>query len=199
MPRNKNTVTSKAIAYRKVTSVIVKTITHNDRKWREPWHTEDTAAEGAVGHRIERADSFFRGINARIVHQGNSAFYSPSDDSITLPPFTSFFRPVDYYATLAHEVAHWAHAPGRCDRKLWLFAENAYAFEELVAELTAAYVCSYLGLELEWKIYFDHAPYLASWLKSLNCRRSSAILVASSYAREATEYLIRESMRTAGA
>ena len=41
----------------------------------------------------------------------------------------------------------------------------AYAFEELIAELGAAFLAAQLGLSLEPRPY--HAAYLASWLKVL--------------------------------
>jgi antirestriction protein ArdC len=59
-----------------------------------------------IEERIERAEMFFKGVSARVVHQGNRAFYSPVEDTITLPPFGAFFTPVDYYSTRAHESAH---------------------------------------------------------------------------------------------
>ena len=48
-------------------------------------------AETPIEQRIEPAEQFFAGINARVIHQGNRAFYSPADDTITLPPFGAFF------------------------------------------------------------------------------------------------------------
>lgn len=60
-----------------------------------------------IEQRIETAEQFFAGINARVIHLGNRAFYSPADDAITLPPFAAFFTPTDYYSTRAHETGHW--------------------------------------------------------------------------------------------
>ena len=98
--------------------------------------------------RIERAEAFFQGINARVAHQGNRAFYSPGDDSITLPPFDAFFTPVDYYSTRAHETGHWTSKADRCNRELGKrFGDNAYSVEELIAELTAAFTLRPLGTQ----------------------------------------------------
>src|SRR5579872_752486 len=74
-------------------------------------------AETPIEQRIESAEQFFTRINARVVHQGNRAFYSPTDDTITLPPFAAFFTPLDYYGTRAHETGHWTSTEGRCDRQ----------------------------------------------------------------------------------
>jgi len=93
-----------------------------------------------IEDRIERADAFFQAINARVAHQGNRAFYSPADDSITLPPFASFFTPVDYYSTRAHETDTGHPRPADCNRELGKrFGDQAYSVEELIAELTAAF------------------------------------------------------------
>jgi antirestriction protein ArdC len=137
--------------------------------------------------RIEQAEAFFSRIPARVVHQGNRAFYSPADDTITLPPFPAFFTPVDYYSTRAHETGHWTSCAGRCNRELGKrFGDNAYSIEELVAELTAAFVCSHLGLSTEPRP--DHAQYIASWLKVLKAD-TRAIFTAASKAQQAADFL----------
>jgi antirestriction protein ArdC len=147
-----------------------------------------------IEQRIERAELFFTSINARVAHQGNRAFYSPLDDSITLPPFAAFHTPIDYYSTRAHETGHWTSAAGRCNRELGKrFGDNAYAMEELVAELTAAFVCSHLGLSSEPRA--DHAEYIASWLKVLKADKR-AIFTAASKAQQATDFMVQMSGRT---
>ena len=71
-----------------------------------------------------------------------------------------------YYSTLAHEHTHWTARAARCDRQLGKrFGDNAYAAEELIAELGAAFTCAHLGLSTEPRE--DHAQYLASWLRVL--------------------------------
>ena len=148
-----------------------------------------------IEERIERAEAFFGRINARVVHQGNRAFYSPSDDAITLPPFAAFFTPVDYYSTRAHETGHWTSKADRCNRELGKrFGDSAYAVEELVAELSAAFVCSHLGLSSEPRP--DHAQYIGSWLKVLKADKR-AIFTAASKAQQAADFLIKQSDRTA--
>lgn len=141
-----------------------------------------------IEERIERAEAFFQGVSARVVHQGNRAFYSPVDDTITLPPFAAFFTPVDYYSTRAHESGHWTAKPERCNRQLGKrFGDQAYSVEELVAELTAAFVCAHLGLSSEPRE--DHAQYIASWLKVLKADKR-AIFTAASKAQQAADYMI---------
>jgi antirestriction protein ArdC len=158
-------------------------------------YTPKADAGTPIQERIERADAFFQGINARVVHQGNRAFYCPSDDTITLPPFPAFFTPVDYYSTRAHETGHWTSHAGRCNRELGKrFGDNAYSVEELVAELTAAFTLAHLGLGSEPRP--DHAQYIGSWLKVLKADKR-AIFTAASKAQQAADYIVRESGRTA--
>ncbi len=154
-------------------------------------YTPKVDADSPIEQRIESAEQFFRGVNARVGHQGNRAFYSPADDTITLPPFAAFFTPVDYYSTRAHETGHWTAHAQRCNRELGKrFGDNAYSVEELVAELTAAFVCSHLGLSSEPRP--DHAQYIASWLRVLKADKR-AIFTASSKAQQAADYLVQHS------
>jgi antirestriction protein ArdC len=147
-----------------------------------------------IEQRIERAEAFFGAINARVTHLGNRAFYSPADDSITLPPFPAFFTPTDYYSTRAHETGHWTSAAGRCNRELGKrFGDQAYSVEELVAELSAAFVCAHLGLSSEPRP--DHAQYIASWLKVLKADKR-AIFTAASKAQQAADFMIQMADRT---
>jgi antirestriction protein ArdC len=92
--------------------------------------------------RIERAEKFFAATGASIHHGGTSAFYRPSTDTVHLPPFESFRDADSYYATLAHECIHYTGHKSRLDRAFdgQRFGSNAYAQEELVAELGAAFL-----------------------------------------------------------
>ena len=158
-------------------------------------YTPKADADTPIAERIETADAFFQGVNARVVHQGNRAFYSPADDSITLPPFAAFFTPVDYYSTRAHETGHWTSTAGRCNRELGKrFGDNAYSVEELIAELTAAFTLAHLGLSSEPRP--DHAQYIVSWLRVLKADKR-AIFTAASKAQQAADFITQQSERTA--
>lgn len=137
--------------------------------------------------RIEQAERFFERQKATIQHGGERAFYRPSEDLICLPPFGKFRSPLGYYSTLAHEITHWTGAPHRLHRQLEnRFGSEAYAMEELIAELGAAFVCSKLGIENEPRT--DHAAYIQHWLKVLK-RDTRAIFLAASKAQQAVEFL----------
>lgn len=137
--------------------------------------------------RIEAAERFFAAIGADVRHGGNRAFFSPTTDFVQLPPFEAFESAEAYYGTRAHEMGHWTGRDTRLDRQFGKrFGDNAYAFEELVAELAAAFLCADLGLTPE--IMPDHAAYLASWLKVLKADKR-AIFTAASQASKAVDLL----------
>jgi antirestriction protein ArdC len=73
---------------------------------------------GARQERIAHAEKFFANIRADIRHRGTQAFYSQGADYIQLPPIEAFRDAESYYATLAHESAHWTKHPSRLDREL---------------------------------------------------------------------------------
>jgi antirestriction protein ArdC len=134
-------------------------------------------------------DSFFAAIPATIRHGGAEAFYSPAVDQVTMPEL-SLFRDLDHYhATLAHELSHWTGHGSRLARQLGgRFGSEAYAMEELVAELSSAILGAELGLPVE---HLDnHASYVASWLKVLKAD-SRAILTVAAKAEEAASLLLR--------
>lgn len=139
--------------------------------------------------RIERADHFFRNVGSTVRHGGNRAYYSPSSDHIAMPPLQAFLEPHHYYSTLAHEHIHWTGHKSRLARDFsGRFGNPAYAAEELVAELGAAFTMGALGLESTPRE--DHASYLASWIKALRDDKR-AIFTAAGKAQAAADYLQR--------
>lgn len=156
-------------------------------------YTPNAGADVSMPERIAQAEAFFTGIGADVRHGGNQAFYSPASDHIQMPPFQAFAENIFYYSVLAHEHTHFTATAARCDRQLGKrFGDNAYAAEELIAELGAAFTCAHLGLSTEPRE--DHAQYLASWLKVLKAD-SRAIFTAASKAQQATDWLIARAAR----
>lgn len=145
--------------------------------------------------RIEAVDRFVSATGARVEHGGDQAYYVPSSDHIQMPSEGLFCgsdtmsREEGYYATLVHELTHWSGAKHRLNRDLHTrFGEEAYAAEELVAEIGAAFLCAELGITQETRP--DHAQYLANWLKLLKSD-NKAIFTAAAKASEAAAYLKR--------
>jgi antirestriction protein ArdC len=58
--------------------------------------------------RIEPAERFFASVGAQITHGGDRACYSVTLDRVQMPPFEAFRDAESYYATLAHELTHYA-------------------------------------------------------------------------------------------
>src|SRR6202020_2884575 len=134
------------------------------------------------------AESFAMNTGATVRHGGDRAYYSITNDYVQMPPFECFRDTESYYATLLHELTHWTRHPKRLNRdfgrKRW--GDAAYAAEELVAELGAAFLCADLGVTPEPRD--DHASYIADWLKVLqNDKR--AIFTAAAHAQRAADFL----------
>ena len=143
--------------------------------------------------RIAAVDEFIANTKAIIEHKGNRACYVPAKDKIYMPKAEAFIATEgstateNYYSTLLHETAHWSGHPTRCNRNLkGRFGSQHYAMEELVAELSAAFLCA--SLDITNAPRPDHANYLASWLKALKDDKK-AIFTAASQAHKATDYL----------
>lgn len=141
------------------------------------------------GERIEAAETFFAGLTGTVRHGGDRAYYNPNSDYIQMPEFRQFGEAESYYSVLAHEYVHWSGAKLRLERNLTgRFGDNAYAMEELIAELGAAFLMGTVELSAEPRA--DHAQYLASWLRVLKAD-SKAIFTAASKAQAAAEYLTK--------
>jgi antirestriction protein ArdC len=117
---------------------------------------------------------------------GNRAFYVPSLDYIQVPPQPLFHAQIDYYRTCFHELGHWTGAKHRLDRPIKnTKGSKLYAREELVAEMTSAFVCASLGIVPTVR----HADYIGSWLAVLK-EDNKAIFRAASQASKAADYLL---------
>lgn len=138
-------------------------------------------------------EEFIRATEARIERGLTTACYRTDMDLILMPPPSMFLgsstrNPTQaYYAVLLHELTHWTGAKHRLDREFGQrFGDKAYAFEELIAELGAAFMSACFGITNEPRP--DHAHYVASWLAVLN-NDSRAIFTAANRAQEAIQFL----------
>jgi antirestriction protein ArdC len=132
-------------------------------------------------------EEFVIAIGVDIGEGFDRAGYSFEGDHIVLPPFATFKSATDYYASLFHEVGHWVGHKSRLNRDLgerFNVPDQRYAAEELIAELTNAFLCA----EFDLDGYSTHAAYIALWIKLLK-EDSKAIFTAASKASEAIAYL----------
>jgi antirestriction protein ArdC len=106
------------------------------------------------------------------------ASYSPSLDRITMPDADRWKDVGGAWGTMVHELVHWTGHESRLSRDLsGRFGDDAYAAEELVAELGAAFALSSMGMFATPRA--DHARYLAHWLRVLKADPKHLVTVAS--------------------
>jgi len=156
-------------------------------------YTAEEAAPVSLVERIKDVDQFTHATGADVRHGGDRAYYSLASDEILIPELSSFkdtstgTATENMYGTLLHELTHWTGHKSRCDREFGKrFGTNAYAAEELVAELGASFLCAGLGLAIEPRL--DHAQYINSWIRLLKADKR-AIFTAASKASQAVEWL----------
>ena len=130
-------------------------------------------------------DDFVALTSCEIRSGGDRAFYVPSMDFVQMPNFQDFKSADHFYATEFHEMAHWTGSEKRLAREFGKrFGDNAYAAEELVAELCAAFLCAEFGLDGDLR----HAAYIKNWIALLKSD-SKAFFTAASKAQQAADYL----------
>lgn len=135
----------------------------------------------------------------RFVHP-DRAFYRPLEDRIGMPDRANFDSSDAYHATLFHEMVHATGHPSRCarfpsDGRGLPFGSPEYAFEELVAELGAVFLCGEAGIANRG--LQDNAAYLGSWLEVLSDDRRQ-LFVAASLAEKACDTILGRKPRAAG-
>ena len=118
----------------------------------------------------------------------NRAFYSPSDDKITIPAKYQFRKGCtdediftsgqEFYSTLLHEMVHSTGCEKRLKRNIENgFGGKDYGREELVAELGAALVGNVLGFSPS--VIDNNAAYLNAWIKSIRQQPKFIVSVLS--------------------
>ncbi len=124
------------------------------------------------------------GIDFRI--GGDRAYYVPAQDYVQVPPSQAYFEPLNWHRTALHELGHATGHPSRLGRDFsGSFGSKKYAFEELIAEMNAAFCCASLGIAPTVR----HADYIGSWLEVLR-EDNRAIVRAASQASKAADYLL---------
>ena len=142
---------------------------------------------------VETAEAVVAGYQdgPDVAHQGGQACYSPQRDAVLIPPLSLFRDASGYYGTLFHELGHSTGHEKRLDRKGISephgYGSSAYAQEELVAEMTGAFLLGHCGLEapeLE-----NAAAYIKGWLKALRDDRK-LVVVAAAQAQKAADWIL---------
>jgi antirestriction protein ArdC len=139
------------------------------------------------GKRIEEIDNMVANLGVEFFTA--DPCYVPSTDKIGMPDIKSFKTEGDYYAALTHELGHYTMHEERCnrsgDKKL------SYAQEELVAELTSAFLCAEFGIEGN----LQHPEYIGSWIKGLK-DQPRAFFDAARMAQKSANWILKNGMVT---
>ena len=120
------------------------------------------------------------------------AFYSPGADKVTVPKREQFESNAAFCGTLLHEMAH-ATAPELGRNVVNLFGTEAYAREELTAELASLFASGELGVPVDpdarGEHYEQHVKYLANWAKAIR-EDPDALFRAAGAAGKAATYTV---------
>lgn len=137
-----------------------------------------------------RAWVFIQKCGARVTWGGDEACYIPSKDRIRMPHKQRFGSELDVITTLFHELAHWTGHKSRLNRLGigWAKGSPEYAFEELVAELTACFLLAYLDIPDRYEVS-QHAGYIKGYISLLENDRK-ALKKAAGQAGSAARYLL---------
>lgn len=138
--------------------------------------------------RREVEDAALAAVPATVEIGGSHALYDRRRDIVRLPAPERFHSAADFRATRWHELAHWTGGPARLDRAFGQrFGDEAYAFEELVAELASVILGMTLGIAPT--VLDGHASYIAGWARVLK-GRPQALLEAAGHAQRAADHLL---------
>lgn len=135
------------------------------------------------------------GLRVKLEPQ-NRAFYRPSADMIMMPEQGQFADIREFRSTLLHELGHATGHESRLAREGITngdgFGSPKYAREELVAELTSAFMSAETGIE---RVDDQHAAYIGSWLEALKAKGGKDLLYeAARQADKATDYMLERSL-----
>lgn len=136
----------------------------------------------------EQAEQIFIDTAIETHHIGAEAFYRPSTDTINMPNRELFDNSDSYYATRLHEIVHATSHKSRVNRKLGgTFGSKEYAFEELIAEIGAAFCCAELSIFGN----VQHESYIANWLTKLK-NDKKYIFQAAAQASKAHQWIFKD-------
>lgn len=136
--------------------------------------------------KIKEIEEFIKSFNL-VMYRGNPA-YSAKDDCIFMPDISEFKDSENYYSVLLHELSHWSGNSKRLNRAKHISKyDDIYAMEELIAELSSAFLCANKGISGD-ELHKNSSSYLDSWVKSLKAN-PYILFSASSHANKATNYL----------
>jgi antirestriction protein ArdC len=165
-------------------------------RFYEVWNVEQTdlpvpPVQLHQNNRLENAELIVGNMPKRpeIKHTNQAkACYSPGMDWVNVPSIDRFVSSEHYYATLFHELGHATGHCSRLDRDMTgFFGDASYSKEELIAELTAAFLCSVTGIS---NVHLEQnaQAYINNWLGVLK-RDPKFVIQAASKAQKAADFI----------
>jgi len=161
----------------------------------------DQSSQMPVMSEIERCERIIDGYKGGpvIVEREPQAYYSPRLDKVNMPVKSSFTKLEEFFSTLFHELGHSTGHPSRLDRKgisdKAMFGSDTYSKEELIAELTASFLCAEAGIENE--TFKNSVAYLQGWLKALK-GNSRLLIEAASQAQKSADLILNRKKESKG-
>ena len=101
-----------------------------------------------------------------------------------MPDVDKFKDELYYYSTVFHELAHWTGAKHRLNRTLSQ-KRKEYAFEELIAEITSAFISAQLGIASQPSD--NQIAYLKTWIDAMK-EQPKILWDAISQAKDSANY-----------
>ncbi|MCW8060826.1 ArdC family protein [Agrobacterium tumefaciens] len=124
------------------------------------------------------------GVDFRI--GGDRAYFDVLNNYVRVPPPQAFFEPINWSRTALHEVSHASGHHTRLGRDLGgSFGSKRYFFEEVVAEISAAYTCAALGIAPTVR----HSDYIGAWIETMRAD-NRVIFRAASQASKAADWIL---------
>tara|TARA_R110002124_G_scaffold19175_5_gene77230 strand:+ start:158 stop:1072 length:915 start_codon:yes stop_codon:yes gene_type:complete len=146
---------------------------------------------------MEVVDDYREREGVSINWKGDAAYYSPDLDEVTVPAMETFRSIESYYSTVFHELAHSTGHKSRLNRKdnkqVVKFGDPIYAQEELVAEITNAFVGGVTGVTSEVEAD-QRVAYIQSWLKALR-NDTKMVVVAAGQAQKAADLILNKEVK----
>jgi len=138
----------------------------------------------------EKIASGYQGGPAVTHDGGQKAFYRPATDSVHLPEKTRFASVEEYYSTLFHELSHSTGHSSRLARTIDTnpkpFGSADYGKEELIAEMSAAFLCSHAGIQPA--VIGNQAAHVGGWLKQIKADKK-LVISAAGHAQRAADWI----------
>lgn len=128
----------------------------------------------------------------KVVIGTNYACYKPATDEICIPKRNRFVSFDEYVKTFSHELGHATGHKDRLNRegvtKNNKFGSEIYSKEELIAEMTSAYVGTHLNMNFD---YDNSTSYISGWSKKIQ-DDPYFFITACSKAQKAFDYLTNQ-------